>query len=96
MSNQSRSAAIDRRFPATHPVSPVRSRNVASFLFRKLITNVNRQRLATDRAYYALVSAIAELLCDEEVAALAHYLAPQLAAAAGLRPAREAPEAMRG
>lgn len=62
MSNQPRLAAIDGRFPAKHPVSPTRSRNVASLLFRKLVANANRQWLATGRAYCALVSAIAELL----------------------------------
>jgi hypothetical protein len=54
------------------------SRVAASALFRTLIANVDRRRMATDRVYFALVSVIAELLCDEEVAELAYYLAPQL------------------
>ncbi|HEV2264025.1 MAG TPA: hypothetical protein VGR79_05775 [Stellaceae bacterium] len=61
------------------------SRLVASTLFRTLIANVNRRRMATDRDYFALVSVFAELLCDDEVAALALYLAPQLAVGACFR-----------
>lgn len=61
------------------------SRFIASTLFRTLIANVNHRRLATDRVYFALVSVIAELLCDEEVAALALYLAPPLAVGACFR-----------
>lgn len=48
-------------------------------LFSKLVTSVNRRRLLLDRRYFQLVSEIAELLCDEEVALLALYLAPPLA-----------------
>jgi hypothetical protein len=51
----------------------------ASLLFSKLATSVNRRRLLLDRSYFQLVSEIAELLCDEEVALLALYLAPPLA-----------------
>ncbi len=60
----------------------------ASALLRKLIASVNRHRLATDRAYFGLVSEIAELLSDEEVAILALYFAPPLAVGAGVRPRR--------
>ncbi|MGH6977422.1 MAG: hypothetical protein ACREED_10390 [Stellaceae bacterium] len=69
--------------PVADPING--SRLMASALFRTLIANVNRQRMATDRAYFALVSVIAELLCDDEVAALALYLAPQLAVGACFR-----------
>jgi hypothetical protein len=48
-------------------------------LFTRLIASVNRQRLVLDRSYFQLVSEIAELLSDEEVALLALYLAPPLA-----------------
>lgn len=82
---QSRSAA-DHKYQAAPVVDPINgSRAVASALFRTLIANINRRRMATDRAYFALVSVIAELLCDEEVAALALYLAPQLAVSACFR-----------
>lgn len=50
-----------------------------STLFRKLIANVDRRRLAKDRIYSRLVSAITELLPDEEIASLVIYLAPSLA-----------------
>ncbi len=85
MSIQSQYAAdrCGRSVPGADPVNG--SRIVASALFRTLIANVNRRRLATDRVYFALVSVIAELLCDEEVAALALYLAPQLAVGACFR-----------
>ncbi|MGH7015304.1 MAG: hypothetical protein ACREEL_14340 [Stellaceae bacterium] len=94
MGIQFQSSVIGARWSAEHSISPTGSRRVASLLFRKLIANVNRHRLATDRAYYALVSAITELLSDDEVAILALYLAPQLAAAASLRPARMASQAV--
>lgn len=82
---QSRSVA-DHNSQAAPVVDPINgSRTVASALFRTLIANINRRRMATDRAYFALVSVIAELLCDEEVAALALYLAPQLAVGACFR-----------
>jgi hypothetical protein len=61
---------IDLREAATPKASP---------LFSKLMTSVNRRRLLLDRCYFQLVSEIAELLCDEEVALLALYLAPPLA-----------------
>jgi hypothetical protein len=48
-------------------------------LFTRLMTSVNRRRLLLDRCYFQLVSEIAELLSDEEVALLALYLAPPLA-----------------
>jgi len=73
----------DRSAPVTDPING--SRFIASALFRTLIANVNRRRMATDRTYFALVSVIAELLCDDEVAALALYLAPQLAVGACFR-----------
>lgn len=72
-----------RSAPDADPING--SKVVASALFRTLIANVNRRRLATDRSYFALVSVIAELLCDDEVAALALYLAPQLAVGACFR-----------
>jgi hypothetical protein len=50
----------------------------ASPLFTRLTTIVNRRRLVLDRCYFQLVSEIAELLSDEEVALLALYLAPPL------------------
>ncbi len=85
MSIQSR-YANDRNGRSTLDTNPNNgSRAVASDLFRTLIANVNRRRMATDRVYFALVSVIAELLCDEEVAALTLYLAPQLAAGACFR-----------
>jgi hypothetical protein len=52
---------------------------IASPLFTRLMTSVNRRRLVLDRCYFQLVSEIAELLSDEEVALLALYLAPPLA-----------------
>lgn len=73
----------DRPAPVADPING--SLLVASALFRTLIANVNRQRMATDRPYFALVSVIAELLCDDEVAALALYLAPPLAVGACFR-----------
>lgn len=51
---------------------------IASPLFTRLMTSVNRRRLGLDRCYFQLVSEIAELLSDEEVALLALYLAPPL------------------
>lgn len=85
MSIQSR-YTTDRNGRSRHDADQTNgSRAVASALFRTLIANVNRRRMATDRVYFALVSVIAELLCDEEVAALALYLAPQLAVGACFR-----------
>jgi len=85
MSIQSQCVADRSERPAlgANPING--SRVVASALFRTLIANVNRRRLATDRVYFALVSVLAELLCDEEVAALTLYLAPQLAVGACFR-----------
>lgn len=48
-------------------------------LFAKLVATVDRRRLVLDRGYFKLVSEIAELLEDDEVALLALYLAPPLA-----------------
>ncbi|HYL50204.1 MAG TPA: hypothetical protein VET84_12630 [Stellaceae bacterium] len=77
MSIQSQFVA-DRSERSTFDADPINgSRVAASALFRTLIANVDRRRMATDRVYFALVSVIAELLCDEEVAELAYYLAPQ-------------------
>ncbi len=45
-------------------------------LFLKLIAYVDRRHLAGDRIYFRLVSEIAELLPDEEVAFLARYFVP--------------------
>ena len=74
---------------------PFHARFAASALFRQLITHVNRHRLATDRVYFGLVSAIAELLSDEEVVVLTLYLAPQLALGACFRTERAAVPAVR-
>lgn len=52
---------------------------VVSRLFATLVSSVDRRRLAADRAYFALVSEIAELLSNDEVALLALYFAPPLA-----------------
>ncbi|HYL32147.1 MAG TPA: hypothetical protein VEU53_03235 [Stellaceae bacterium] len=85
MSIQSRCVA-DRSERSTRRTDPINgSRAVASPLFRTLMVNVNRRRMATDRVYFALVSVIAELLCDEEVAELAYYLQPQLTVDACVR-----------
>jgi hypothetical protein len=67
----------------------------ASPLFTRLMTSVNRQRLLLDRCYFQLVSEIAELLSDEEVALLALYLAPPLAAGTPSREHRLALSIMR-
>lgn len=96
MNTATRSAAVCGKASADRATpQPRRARFVASALFRKLITNVNRHRLATDRVYFGLVSAIAELLSDEEVVVLALYLAPQLAAGACFRAERAAVPALR-
>jgi hypothetical protein len=80
MSSQSKSSVV-RGNPSGGALSRGVTRAAASPLFRKLITNIDRHRFATDRIYFALVSTIAELLSDEEVQVLALYLAlsPQLA-----------------
>lgn len=66
-----------------------------SALLCKLMANVNRYRLATDRVYFGLVSEIAELLSDDEAAILALHLAPPLAVGACYRAPRPAPPAKR-
>lgn len=68
---------------------------IASPLFTRLMTSVNRRRLLLDRCYLQLVSEIAELLSDEEVALLALYLAPPLAVGIPSRERRLALSIMR-
>jgi hypothetical protein len=67
----------------------------ASPLFTRLISSVNRRRLLLDRCYFQLVSEIAELLSDDEVALLALYLAPPLAVGIRSREQRLALSIMR-
>lgn len=72
------------------PPRPAGARWAASDLLCKLLAKVNRERLATDHIYFGLVSEIAELLPDEEVAILTLYFAPPLAVGARFRARRAA------
>lgn len=69
---------------------------LASRLFATLISNVDRRRLFVDHMYFNLVSDIAELLSDEEIALLALYFAPPLAIGVPSREHRLAVSIMRG
>lgn len=48
-------------------------------LFLKLVAYVDWQHLSGDRTYFRLVSEIAELLPNDEVALLARYFVPSIA-----------------
>lgn len=80
-----RSSSVEQ-VPPRPPSTPC----AVSDLLHKLLAKVNRERLATDHVYFGLVSEIAELLPDEEVAILALYFAPPLAVGARFRGRRAA------
>lgn len=96
---EQRTSAGFERAPATTYIGRMetapRKTSAASPLFTRLINSVNRKRLLLDRCYFQLVSEIAELLSDEEVALLALYLAPPLAVGLPSREHRLARSIMR-
>jgi hypothetical protein len=64
--------------PAPHVPAKAPRHEGVSPLFAKLICAVDQERLVLDSCYFKLVSEIAELLDDDEIALLALYLMPRL------------------
>ncbi|HEX4195618.1 MAG TPA: hypothetical protein VHY80_21085 [Stellaceae bacterium] len=65
--------------PPPHAPATAPRHEGVSPLFAKLIRAIDQERFILDSRYFKLVSEIAELLEDDEIALLALYLMPPLA-----------------